>query len=773
PGVRAALFFGLGSDGTVGANKNSIKIIGEQTPLFAQGYFVYDSKKSGSLTVSHLRFGPEEIRAPYLIMKADFVGCHQPGFLGRYPQMFDMAAPGGTVLVNYPCESAELWKYIPEYARKAIRAKGLKIYHIDGSSVARACGLGNHVNVVMQAAFFAISGVLPPEEAIGEIKKSIKKSYGKKGDAVVKKNWDAVDASLAALHEVEIPAADSSAAPAALGAIAATGNDFIDRVTIPLIEGKGEELPVSAFPVDGVWPTGTAKYEKRGIAASIPVWNPEVCTQCNQCATICPHAVIRPLFVAEEALSGAPASLKSTAYKGAGAKAGEKFLLQVSPADCTGCRLCVAACPSGSADEGKRALTMMPLTDVMMTEESANWDFFTKLPEPPIARLAPTVRSLPFRKPLFEFSGACSGCGQTPYIKTLTQLFGDRLMIANATGCSSIYGGNLPTTPYTANNFGRGPAWANSLFEDNAEFGFGLMLAAEHRRNAAKLALNDLRAKLPAELVSELLEAKQESDVEVEAQRGRVSALKELIAKMDGTAAELLLLHADYLVKKSVWVMGGDGWAYDIGFGGLDHVLASGRNINIMVLDTEVYSNTGGQSSKSTPTGAVAKFASGGKSLGKKDLASIAMSYGHVYVAQIAMGANPGQAVTALREAESYDGPSLVIGYGPCQAHGIDLSDSIKRQKKAIETGYWNLFRFDPRRTEAGEPAMVMDSPEPTGSVGEFMDGENRFKSLTVANPERAKALRDLAEGRAVAKYKKYELMTHAAEEEKDGADWG
>ncbi|MFA5256685.1 MAG: pyruvate:ferredoxin (flavodoxin) oxidoreductase [Opitutales bacterium] len=777
PGVRAALFFGLGSDGTVGANKNTIKIIGEQTPLFAQGYFVYDSKKSGSLTVSHLRFGPSEIRAPYLIAKANFLGCHQAGFLKRYPTMLDSAAPGATLLVNYPCEASEMWGNLPSGVRAQIRAKKLKLFHIDASKVAKACGLGAHVNVIMQAAFFAISEVLPRDEAIEQIMKAIRKTYGKKGEVVVRKNCDAIEASLAALSEVEIPAEDCACeADKPAEPLAPTGDDFISRVTLPLIEGKGDELPVSAFPVDGTWPTGTAKYEKRAIATTIPVWNPEACTQCNQCAQICPHAVIRPLFVETADLAAAPDSFKSINYKGPGAQVGEKFVLQVSPADCTGCRLCVAACPSGDAPEGTpRALTMTPVDELLMEQESVNWDFFNTLPQPTVDRLPPTPRLLPFRKPLFEFSGACSGCGQTAYTRTLTQLFGDRLIVANATGCSSIYGGNLPTTPYTSDSEGRGPAWANSLFEDNAEFGFGLMLAAEHRRSTALSCLASLRESLPASLVRDLTEARQDSDKDVSVQRGRVAALKELLEDMKGPLAGQLRMHADYLVKKSVWVLGGDGWAYDIGFGGLDHVLASGRNIKIMVLDTEVYSNTGGQSSKATPTGAVAKFAAAGKALGKKDLAMIAMSYGHVYVAQIAIGANNRQAIDALREAESYDGPSLVIGYGPCQAHGIDLSDSIARQKLAVQTGYWTLFRFDPRRVAAGQAGMVLDSPEPTLSVADFMAGENRFRILRASNPERASMLQDLAQERAVARFRKYEAMTRveatSAKDEDEG--WG
>ncbi len=774
PGMSSALFFGLGSDGTVGANKNSIKIIGEETPLFAQGYFVYDSKKSGSLTVSHLRFGPEPIRAPYLVTQANFVGCHQPAFLRRHPAMMEAVAPGGTLLINAPGAASELWTFLPRNVRDTIRAKKLKVYHIDASAVARELGLGAHINVIMQAAFFAISDLFPRDEAIGYILASIKKTYGKKGDAVVAKNCAAVTESLKALHEVTVPA--PGGAEAELPAPPVNGypcDDFINKVTLPLIQGRGDELPVSAFPVDGVYPTGTSKYEKRAIADSVPIWNPEACTQCNQCALVCPHAAIRPLFVPASALEGAPAGFRSTTWKGPGAQAGERYVLQVSPADCTGCRLCVAACPSGGVEDPvRRALNMSTVDDSLMAAESANWDFFLGLPQPPRNRLGVTPRQLPFRKPLFEFSGACSGCGQTPYIRTLTQLFGDRLLVANATGCSSIYGGNLPTTPYTTDSDGRGPAWGNSLFEDNAEFGFGLMLAAERRRSTALDCLQRLAATLPGALVRDLSEARQESDADFDAQRRRVAALRELLPGIDAPEARQLEQHADYLVKKSTWVLGGDGWAYDIGFGGLDHVLASGRNINILVLDTEVYSNTGGQSSKSTPTGAVAKFAAAGKSLGKKDLAMIAMSYGHVYVAQVALGANDRQTIEALREAESYDGPSLVIAYGPCQAHGIDLSNSLQRQKLAIESGYWTLFRHDPRRAAMGQPAMLLDSMEPTRPVSDFMAGEGRFKVLHAANPERAEALAELAQSRSRQRYANYLRLSKAEEEEADEG-WG
>jgi pyruvate-ferredoxin/flavodoxin oxidoreductase len=740
PGVRAALFFGLGSDGTVGANKNTIKIIGEETPLFAQGYFVYDSKKSGGLTVSHLRFGPNPIHAPYLIRSADFIGCHQPGFLRKYPDIFDAASPGAVLLVNFPGDDADLWSRLSAHTRELIRERGCRLYRIDAARVARENGMGRHINAVMQAAFFAVSGILPVEEALERIQDAIRKTYANKGPEVVRKNCEAALAASAALAQVVIPASDDGI-PAPLPEVRRTSTDhFVESVTIPLIEGRGDELPVSAFPVDGTWPTGTSRYEKRAIAEFIPEWNPDACTQCNQCAQVCPHAAIRPTFATEAALADAPDGFKNIQFKGPGSQPGERYILQVSPADCTGCRLCVAACPRGDVPEGKPcALSMKPLDDERMVRESAGWNFFEKLTQPSKSRLAPVPRTLAMRQPLFEFSGACSGCGQTSYIRTLTQLFGDRLIISNATGCSSIYGGNLPTTPYTKDDAGRGPAWANSLFEDNAEFGYGLMLSTLRRRDSARRNLAKLSPVLPAELVASLLDASQESDADIDRARREVEDLRALLLAMPSAPdTRTLLLDADYLVRKTTWIVGGDGWAYDIGYGGLDHVLASGRNINILVLDTEVYSNTGGQQSKSTPIGASARFASAGKSIGKKDLPGMAMNYPHVYVAQIAVGANPRQAVEALREAESYDGPSIVIAYAACQEHGVDLSTGLDRQKLAVKTGYWNLFRRDPRRDGSEEPLLKLDSAEPTQPVLDFMRGENRFRTILNSDSERA-----------------------------------
>jgi pyruvate-ferredoxin/flavodoxin oxidoreductase len=757
-GATRALFYGLGSDGTVGANKNTIKIIGEDTPLFAQGYFVYDSKKSGGLTVSHLRFGPEPIRAPYLINKAEFIACHQPMFLRKYPDIFDKAADNATLLVNFAGDDAELWKHLSASARKVIRSRHCRLFRIDASAVARDSGLGRHINAVMQAAFFAVSGVLPQKEALERIQEAIRKTYSSKGPEVVAKNCAAALAASNALVQVQIPAEDDSAPLESLMVREREGMDpFIRDVTIKLIQGRGDELPVSMLPADGIWPSGTSRYEKRAIADYIPEWNPEACTQCNQCAQACPHAAIRPIFVTEASLANAPEGFKSIAYKGPGAQPGERFVIQVSPADCTGCRLCVAACPRGDVPAGKpSALSMKPLDDTRMSTESRSWEFFEKLSTPPLERLDPTPRSLPLRKPLFEFSGACSGCGQTPYVRTLTQLFGANLLMANGTGCSSIYGGNLPTTPYTKDARGLGPAWANSLFEDNAEFGYGLMLSTQRRRDAARALLEKMKGRLPAELVESLLTRDQSTELGIEAARADVAALNDILKGMPGDAqAQALLLDSDYLVRKIVWTMGGDGWAYDIGYGGLDHVLASGRNVNILVLDTEVYSNTGGQQSKSTPIGAVARFASSGKALCKKDLGAMAMNYGGVYVAQVAMGANLRQAIDALREAESYDGPSLVIAYAPCQEHGVDLSTSLERQKLAIKTGYWHLFRHDPRRAGTGEPVFKLDSAKPTLGVAEFMKGENRFRKIMTSDTDRARLIVEQAQAYADKRYEK------------------
>ncbi|MBN1403248.1 MAG: pyruvate:ferredoxin (flavodoxin) oxidoreductase [Opitutales bacterium] len=762
--LRAAMFYGLGSDGTVGANKNTIKIIGEDTPLFAQGYFVYDSKKSGGLTVSHLRFGPEPIRAPYLVRSADFIGVHQPSFLATQPQIFDSAAEKAALLINFSGSDEDLWRALPTRARRIIRERKCRLYRIDASKVARDNGMGRHINVVMQAAFFAVSEILPLETALSHIKEAIRKSYSAKGEDVVQKNCAAAMAGAGAVSEVVIPSLEDEAPAKTQPLRKATGNAFVDRVTIPLIEGRGDELPVSAFPIDGTWPTGTSRYEKRGIADFIPVWNPEACTQCNQCVQACPHAAIRSTFVKDEALSEAPEAFKSIAFKGPGSQPGEKFVIQVSPLDCTGCRLCVAACPRGDVPEGKPcALKMEALDEERKELGTKAWDFFEELSPAPKERLAPVPRSLAMRKPLFEFSGACSGCGQTPYVRTLTQLFGDRLLMANATGCSSIYGGNLPTTPYTVDENGRGPAWANSLFEDNAEFGYGLMLSTVQRKEHALRCLSKLSQAFPRELVDELLNNPQESDEQVEAARCSVQKLREALSVIpDSRDVRELASNADYLVKKSVWIMGGDGWAYDIGFGGLDHVLASGRNVNVLVLDTEVYSNTGGQQSKSTPIGATARFATAGKAAGKKDLAGIAMSYPNVYVAQICIGANQRQALDVLKEAESYDGPSLVIAYAPCLEHGIDLSNSLDRQKLAIKTGYWNLFRRDPR-LEATADLFRLDSAKPSLPVIEFMQGENRFRKILSSDNERAHHIVQFAQEFVDTRYERLLKMSGKA----------
>jgi pyruvate-ferredoxin/flavodoxin oxidoreductase len=761
-GVTRALFYGLGSDGTVGANKNTIKIIGEDTPLFAQGYFVYDSKKSGGLTVSHLRFGPEPIRAPYLIRQAEFIAVHQPIFLRQMPEIFEAAVPGATLLVNFSGDDTALWAHLSASARKVIRERNCSLYRIDGAKVARDNGMGRHINGVMQAAFFSISGLLPQKEALARIQEAIRKTYASKGEEVVHKNCEAALAASAALVKVHIP--EVGELPDAVGAnlIPSDASDFVKNVTMKLIKGKGDELPVSAIPADGIWPTGTSRYEKRSIADFIPEWNPEACTQCNQCSLICPHAAIRATFVSEADLANAPEGFKSLSWKGPGAKPGERFIIQVSPADCTGCKLCVSACPrGGDQPTGKPvALAMKPLDDARMATESVSWNFFEKLPEPPKERLDPTPRTLVMRKPLFEFSGACAGCGQTSYVRTLTQLFGDRMILANGTGCSSIYGGNLPTTPYTKNAAGRGPAWANSLFEENAEFGYGLMVSSLRRRNAALVALDILRSSLPEELVQAIHSCDQKTDAGVEQMRELVGQLKSAIKGRDSIPAQELLQQADYLVRKTVWTMGGDGWAYDIGYGGLDHVLASGRNVNVLVLDTEVYSNTGGQMSKSTPIGATARFASTGKAIAKKDLTGIAMSYGYIYVAQISIGANARQAIDALREAESYDGPSLVVAYAPCIEHGVELSKSLERQKLAVKTGYWNLFRHDPRRIGTAEPVLKMDSSKPSLNVMEFMKGENRFRRIVESDSSRAEMIATQAQENVNRHYEKLLAMS-------------
>ncbi len=757
--VVRGLFYGLGADGTVGANKNSIKIIGEDTPNFAQGYFVYDSKKSGTLTTSHLRFGPRPIRSAYLITKANFIACHQFGFLEKY-EMVENAGPGATFLLNSIYGVDQVWEHLPREVQEQILAKKLKFFVIDAYKVAKDTGMGLRINTIMQTCFFAVSGVLPRDEAIGHIKKTIEKTYSRKGADVVKKNFDAVDHTLAHLYEVNLDGKKITGQPRP-PTVAEIAPDFVKRVTGLMLAGKGDMLPVSAFPVDGTWPTGTAKWEKRSIALEIPVWEPSLCIQCNKCALICPHAAIRPKFYAPEQLEKAPAGFLSTDYKSADEK-GKKYTLQVAPDDCTGCTVCVEMCPAESKTEkGKKAINMVDAL-ALKEKERKNWDFFLSIPDPDRTRLKLDVKGTQFLEPLFEFSGACSGCGETPYIKLLTQLYGDRAIIANATGCSSIFSGNLPTTPYTHSASGRGPAWSNSLFEDNAEFGLGMRLAIDKQTELARDFLGRLGAQLGDASVKELLEADQTTEDGIAKQRERVQAVKARLAKIDNTDARYLLKVVDYLVRKSVWIVGGDGWAYDIGYGGLDHVIASGKDVNILVLDTEVYSNTGGQASKATPMGASAKFAMAGKNMPKKDLAMLAMSYGHPYVARVAVAAKDAQTVNAFKEADSYSGVSVIVAYAHCIAHGYDLANSIQQQERAVDSAYWPLFRYDPRRVAAGESPLKMDSPAPKIDLAQFVEGETRFKTVQTSNPEGYKRMMGQAQKDIREKYALYEQLAKA-----------
>jgi len=737
--VRRCVFVGLGADGTVGANKNSIKIIGEQTDNFAQGYFVYDSKKSGSVTTSHLRFGPRPIRSPYLIRAADFVACSQFNFVGRQ-RILEYARPGGTVLLNSPHAAEETWHRLPREWQRTLIERRLRLWVIDATQVAQASGMGRRTNTVLQTCFFALSGVLPQDEAIAQIKKAVVKTYGRKGEQIVKMNYAAVDAALAGLHEVTIPSEIDPDATAIVPPSYPDAPDFVRRVTAQLLADQGDLMPVSALPCDGAWPTGTTRYEKRNIALEIPQWDPAICIQCNKCALVCPHAAIRPKFYAPSALEGAPEGFKSTAFRSTEFP-DQRYTLQVAPEDCTGCSLCVQVCPAKDRSNPRHKAIDMVAQPPLLAAERANWDFFLKLPDPDRTRLdLGTVKGTQFAQPLIEFSGACAGCGETPYLKLLTQLFGDRLIMANATGCSSIYGGNLPTTPYCQNADGRGPAWANSLFEDNAEFGYGLRLAADRRHTTARRLLEELAPTLPGIDGGAILTAPQSSEADLAAQRARVAALREALAGRRDLASSRLAALADELVKKSVWIVGGDGWAYDIGYGGLDHVLASGANVKVLVLDTEVYSNTGGQSSKATPLAAVAKFAAGGKATAKKDLALIAMQYGHVYVAKVAFGAKDSQTVAALREADAYPGPALVIAYSHCIAHGYGLHLGLDQQKLAVDTGYWPLFRYDPRHG-ATETGFRLDSGAPKTDLARFMAGETRFSILRNIAPARADEL--------------------------------
>jgi len=756
--VVRAVFFGLGADGTVGANKNSIKIIGEQTTNYAQGYFVYDSKKSGATTISHLRFGPRPIRSSYLIRRASFVACHQWGFLERF-DMLDYAAPGAVFLLNAPYAPAEVWDRLPREVQQQILDKDLRFFVMDAYRVARELGLGQRINTLMQTAFFAISGVLPRDEAIAQIKESIRKTYGKKGHEVVQRNFEAVDRALEHLHEVPREARISLTATATRPPIVSReAPPFVQRVTAMMMAGKGDLLPVSAFPPDGTWPLDTSRWEKRNIALSIPVWDPEICIQCNKCALVCPHSTIRAKVYEPAALDGAPASFKATDYRGSEFR-GRKYTIQVAPEDCTGCSLCVEVCPAKDKSNPRhKAIDMQPQRALRETERE-NWAFFLDLPEIDRTQVKIDNKGSQLLQPLFEYSGACAGCGETPYVKLLTQLFGDRALIANATGCSSIYGGNLPTTPYATNRDGRGPAWSNSLFEDNAEFGFGLRLGVDNLAEQARLLLVSLSPHLGETLIRELLESRQDTEAEVAAQRTRVEALRRMLARIEDPTARGLEALADYLVRKSVWLVGGDGWAYDIGFGGLDHVLAMNRDVNVLVLDTEVYSNTGGQASKATPLGASAKFAVAGKSTNKKDLGLEAMSYGHVYVARVAFGAKDNQTVRALVEADSYRGPSLIIAYSHCIAHGYDMALGAEQQKLAVDSGVWPLYRFDPRRVEAGEPPLKLDSGPPKAKVAAYMRNESRFRMVEKLDAERFKRFLELAQDAAARRVAVYQQL--------------
>jgi pyruvate-ferredoxin/flavodoxin oxidoreductase len=757
PKTVRCLFYGLGSDGTVGANKNSIKIIGEDTPNYAQGYFVYDSKKSGSMTVSHLRFGPNPIRAIYLIDRANFVACHQFSFLEQY-NVLKSAEKGGTFLLNSPYGPDEVWDHLPRTIQQEIIDKNLKFYVIDAVDVAQKAGMGGRINTVMQTCFFAISGVLPKDEAIAAIKHSIEKTYGKRGPEIVKKNFEAVDSSLANLHEVKVPGKVTSTFDIR-PAVPAEAPEFVQKVTAKIIAGEGDALPVSALPADGTFPTATTQWEKRNIALECPSWDPETCIQCGKCVLVCPHAVIRSKVYDPSLLEKAPATFKSTDAKWKDFP-GMKYTVQVSVSDCTGCGLCVQNCPAkNKTDASKKAINMVPQVPLRKTENE-NWKFFLSIPDMDRQKLNKgMVKDVQLLRPLFEFSGACAGCGETPYVKLISTLYGDRALIANATGCSSIYGGNLPTTPWAVNADGRGPAWSNSLFEDNAEFGMGMRLALDKQAEYAVELLKKLAPEIGTGLVDEILGADQGTEAGIAAQRQRVAALKEKLAGIPGLDAKDLLSLADVLVKKSVWIVGGDGWAYDIGYGGLDHVLASGKNVNVLVLDTEVYSNTGGQMSKATPRGAVAKFAAGGKPAGKKDLAMMAMSYGNVYVARVSLGANDAQVLKAFQEAEAYPGTSIIIAYAHCIAHGFDLKMGLEHQKAAVNSGAWILMRYNPMLAAEGKNPLILDSKEPTLPLADYIYSETRYKMLTLSDPAEAAKLLAEAEADIKARWRLYKHM--------------
>jgi pyruvate-ferredoxin/flavodoxin oxidoreductase len=755
--VFRALFYGLGSDGTVGANKDSIKIIGEKTDNYAQAYFVYDSKKSGAMTISHLRFGPRPVRSTYLIGSSNFVGCHQPGFLERYG-VLDTLLPNGTFLLNTPLGPDELWDHLPSTVQEQLIAKRPRFFAIDAHQVARDTGMGGRINTIMQTCFFAISGVLPREEAISAIKESIRKTYGKKGPEIVQMNLNAVDQALAHLFEVKIPdqiSLPTEVAPEPFPNAPA----FVRNVLGKMIAGRGDELPVSALPFDGTFPTSTSRWEKRNLAQEVPVWDPDICIQCGKCVLVCPHAVIRSKVYELSLLESAPTSFKSRPARLPEWK-GLQFTLQVSVEDCTGCAICVDVCPVRNKTETRlKAINMQP-QPALVEAERQNWEFFSALPDRERRDLNfETVRGMQVAQPLFEFSGACAGCGETPYIKLLTQLFGDRLLIANATGCSSIYGGNLPTTPYAAGTDGRGPAWSNSLFEDAAEFGMGFRVSLDKQREFAAELLHRLNGQVNEALVQEILTAQQRDAAGIFSQRERISELKRQLSTSDTDDARRLLLLADHLVRKSVWIIGGDGWGYDIGYGGLDHVLASGSNVKVLLLDTEVYSNTGGQCSKATPLGAVAKFASGGKRVAKKDLGLITMSYGNVYVASVAMGAKDEHTLKSFLEAEAYDGPALIIAYSHCIAHGINMTTALQNQKAAVQSAQWLLYRYNPELAGKGENPLHIDSAPPKLPVTDYLKLENRFRVLRASRPEEAKALFAQAQENVSARWQHYQRL--------------
>jgi len=755
--VVRAMFWGLGSDGTVGANKNSIKIIGENTDNHAQGYFVYDSKKAGARTISHLRFGPRPIRSSYLVTHANFVACHQFPFLEKY-DMLSAAVEGATFLLNCPMDPAEVWDHLPREVQQAIIDKKLSFHAINAYEVARATGMGARINTIMQTCFFYLAGILPPEEAVAAIKKTIEKTYGKRGKDVVQKNFDAVDQAVANLKTVDVPAkatSDLHVPPV----VPAEAPPFVQDVTATIMAGRGDELPVSKIPVDGTWPTATTQWEKRNIALEIPEWDPDVCIQCAKCSIACPHAAIRGKLYDASLLAKAPATFKSVDAKGKD-YAGMAWTIQVAPEDCTGCGLCVQVCPAKNKQEPGRKAINMVAQPPRREAERENYAFFLTIPDLDRGQLnVRTIKGSQLCQPLFEYSGACAGCGETPYVKLLTQLFGDRMMAGNATGCSSIYGGNLPTTPYAVNADGRGPTWNNSLFEDAGEFSFGFRLTLDKQTEYARELVVALTDRIGGELASALLTADQSDEAGIFEQRQRVVQLREALKGMDDPRAAQLDSVADMLVRKSVWALGGDGWAYDIGYGGLDHVLASGRDFNVLVLDTQVYSNTGGQCSKATPIGAVAKFAAGGKPTPRKDLGMIAMTYGNIYVAQIAMGANDAQSVKAFVEADSYPGSSLIIAYSHCIAHGFNLAAGFEQQKKAVASGAWPLYRFDPRLADEGKNPLQLDSKAPSIPLADYIYNETRFKMLQTADPEMAAKLLEYGQANVNARWRMYEHM--------------